>query len=113
MASQLAWVKNIGSDEPPNHHEQSRRVDLRRRGGPGQGKGRTNDELRMTNDKRNSKKATLFSYSSFFIRHSSFFFIVIPRGRAPGRPCAPAPRSARQCCRSCSRRCCARGNTRR
>src|SRR5687767_10048437 len=63
MASQLAWVKNIGSDEPPNHHEQSRKADLRRQGRRGQGKGeeRTNYGLRIT------KKS-----KSFYFRHSLF-----------------------------------------
>ena len=42
--SQLAWVKDIGSDEPSNHHEQSRSLDLRSPAPAGQASRRMNSE---------------------------------------------------------------------
>ena len=44
MAVATRLVKNIGSDEPPNHHEQSRRLDLRSADSPGQAWQRTKGE---------------------------------------------------------------------
>src|SRR6478736_3412732 len=46
MAVATRLVKDIGSDEPLNHHEQSRRLDLRSPGGQGQALRRTKGEPR-------------------------------------------------------------------